>query len=633
MGIFDWFKRRLAATPTRQAAPGRESVVSRVADVPGHDPVTRPSPPTWPAVFGSPFVGADGELQSMTPTCDVLVQGVPCAKGAFTTFHRESGRLQTTTLAREWSCDGEPLMAGTPIVLGRDGRLEGWSARLATARTFLIRAAGGDALDHPFEVPAGSDVEVEYGQLRTVVLGAEATIDGWRLPADTEVIFGDSGAISHVSPGEPLELRGLTWAEHETIVFEFGVLREGYLDGEQVVDGLPCAEFELVRFDDDGQLVRFVPATDIDVKGVPVAAGSRVVLHGNGAVFEAVLAERWTSGAVTVAAGETVVVGEDSQLLMGAPVEPFDVMGLRGAARVRQLFHDDGHPLQLTLGADASVAGVVVREGGRVAWAASSGSVAWIDGVDLERGEERFEGHWTLYLDADGGLRLALPTVPQTSRIRGCHLRRDATIGPVRAIAGSEVAFHEDGSLASAVLAEDQGVVGLPAKARTLVRWDESGSVVELTLAREHAIHGVPCAAGRALAHTQNDVLDVWYESVQLHASGRVRRATLAGPYTHSRMSLARGSVVVFHPNGVLEVGTLAAAFESTDGWTAAGGSLIGCFADGSPSLVTLAADGVVAGTSYPAGHFVKLSAPGVIDSATASRVAIDAEPLGAPVV
>lgn len=626
MGIFDWFKRHFApADVTTDASRGAVDAAPMSRE-PASAPVN--PKPTWPSMFGAPITDPGGQLRSMTPTCDLLVQGVPCAKGAFTTFHRGSGRLQTTTLARDWTHDGEDLAAGTPIVLGTDGALEGWSARLERPRTFAIRSAHGDALDHPFEVPAGSDVEVEYGQLRTVVLGAAAVVDGWTLPADTEVIFGDSGAISHISPGEALELRGLRWAEHETIVFEFGILREGYLDGEQVVDGLPCAEYELVRFDDEGRLARFVPADDVDIQGVPVAAGSRVYLHANGAVYEAVLAQRWTSGPVTVAAGETVVVGEASQLLMGSPVEPFDVIGLRGAADVRQLFHDDGHPLQLTLGAPAAVAGVDVPAGGRIAWATSGGPVAWIDGDGLARGDQRWDGHWTLYLDEDGAVRLALPTRPRTSRIRGCLLREDADVGPVRAIAGSEVAFHENGALAAVVLAEDQSVDGLPAKARTQVRWDASGVVTDLTLARDHVVDGVPCAQGRSLAYTQNDVHDVWYEALRLDPGHVVHRATLSRDWSLHDIPLAKGKPVMLHANGALQVATAAEDFVSPDGWSAAKGTLVGCFEDGSPAYMTLVVDGVLGGTTYPAGSQVKLTEPGVVASAMPDRVEIDAEPL-----
>src|SRR3569623_660546 len=144
---------------------------------------------------------------------DVRIQGVPCKAGELVTFLNYC-RLQTATLAIDWTCDGESLCAGARILLENDGKLGSWNQPLTRARAFLVVAAGGERL--PVVIPAESDVCWEFGLLRQVVLAGPVSFDGMSFPTGTRLLFGDSGALSHVPCPEELELRGIRWARGRT---------------------------------------------------------------------------------------------------------------------------------------------------------------------------------------------------------------------------------------------------------------------------------------------------------------------------------------------------------------------------------------------------------------------------------
>jgi hypothetical protein len=584
----------------------------------------RPKAPRreWPAEFGEPHLHADGWLWTMKPLADIAVQGIPCQKGQHVSFHA-NGRVASATLARATTLDGEALPAGTPVVFDTDGRLEAWSLKLASDRELMIRAARAEALACPLRVPAGSTITVEHRQLRSVVLSAPAAVDGQDLPAWTEVIFGDSGALSHVTPREELRLRGIPCAAHETVVFELGLLHELTPAADVVVDGVPCAAGEVLRFDEDGRLRRLYTSEDAIIREVPCRDHTRVYLHANGAVAEATLARATGFGPVTVAEDQDVLLSEEGRLLMGTPAEPCVVGGVPVAAGAKLMLHDDGTPLSVVLGDAHDACGARWPAGTSLTWSRPGHGVSSIVTVeDAQAWGQRFAGPHVFYLDDDGGLRRALPCVRGNASTRGVLLRADAVVDGIRCRARTAVELHPDGRVSSLVLAGDQQVGGLLCKDNTEVIWNEDGSR-QVTLAADATIGGVPCRAGRELGCTVNDVAR-YAEYVRLHPNGVVSWAKAARDAEVDGVPVKAGQTVCLHEDGRFHLGTTSGRFAHPGGWTAAAGTLLSLFPDGSPSLVTLAEPFTFAGTRCEAGSAVRFSAPGVVAASTATQVAID---------
>src|SRR3569623_1268344 len=149
---------------------------------------------------------------------------------------------------------GQMRCAGARILLENDGKLGSWIQPLTSDREFLVVAAGGERL--PVVIPAESDVCWESGQLRQVVLAGPVSFDGMSFPTGTRLLFGDSGALSHVPCPEELELRGIRWARGRTVVFEFGHLHEGCPAAAGVYDGIPYQEHEIDSLHDAGRKAR-----------------------------------------------------------------------------------------------------------------------------------------------------------------------------------------------------------------------------------------------------------------------------------------------------------------------------------------------------------------------------------------
>ena len=93
----------------------------------------------------------------------------------------------------------------------------------------------------------------EHRQLRTVTLGAALTLDGFTFPAETELVFGDSGAFSHARSAAILHVLGIPFAAQEEVVFLFGRLHEGWLAEDHEIESVPCQAGEIVRFHENGR--------------------------------------------------------------------------------------------------------------------------------------------------------------------------------------------------------------------------------------------------------------------------------------------------------------------------------------------------------------------------------------------
>lgn len=627
MKVVEWLKRLFGGALESDSFDTEPDPAAAVATPAASPPRSKPKPrvkvtlaPKWPPKFGSPFVHDDGYLWTMTPLADIAVQGIPLRSGCFVRFHR-NGRVASATLAREVTLDGEVLSAGTPVSFNDDGSLQAWSATLGSDRQFMISAKGSDQLESPFLVPAGSPVSVECGKLRSVVLATEATVDGMILPAATDLIFGDSGSLSHVTPPTELVLNGVPCAAHQTAVFMFGAFLEAWPARDVIIDGVPCMGHEIVRFYEHGPLARCYVSEDVDIHGVPCQEHCRIYLHDNGHVQEATLARDHTFGDIPVEAGETVGLSQNGQPNYFVASEDFVVQGVPCAGGAEVMLYDSGHPLRAQLSAPYVLGGVEVPAGCVVHWddqerprlvVADNGIQAW--GLHLE-------GPHACYLNDAGDLERALPILSGNGNARQAWLREQATVRGLTCAADSPVEFFPDGVVKSLVLALDQTVGGFLCKGNTHVIWSDDGTLGRVTLVDDTVIGGVPCMGATALNHTINGTA-VYNEYVDLRPGGCVGWAKAARDFEVEGIPIKGGETVCLHPDGSFYLGTLSGNWTHPDGWVA-GPGLFSLFADGRPNLLTLAEPFSFDGVSYTAGAEVSFSEAGVV-SGTKAIAAID---------
>jgi hypothetical protein len=567
-----------------------------------------------PAVLGPTFDHHDGGIAGAMPVADVWIHGVPCKANTAVSFHR-NGQLSFAVLARAHEFSDELLPATTEVGFETDGRLSTWIATRTEDFATRVLAASKEWL--PITIPAGSRITMEHGQLRAVTLAGPLSFDGLAFPAATELVFGDSGALSHVTCPEVSELRGIRWGAYETVVFEFGYLREGYPDSDGIHDGVPYQAGEIVRLYDNGKLARCYLATNVTLSNVPCLEGTRVYLDDRGNLAEGTVARDTTLAGVPVAA-ESVVALEDGVPVALTPREDVQLDGIVCAKDSLVELTPTGRLARATLARDE------VRNG----WHLPAGSIVVFDGnalriavaTDAATPDGRtLRGIWRIELAGDGSQRMLLPIT--STRIASLTLREETTLVGLTAAAGSDVDLRADGTVKSLVLATDQRVGGHVARGGTRVHFHDDQSLANLYLVDDALIDDIPCAAARTRGVVMNDVEYTYREEVRLHESGTLLHATLAKDTTFAGVPLAGGHTLARWPNGTLHVGTLAKRWTHSLGCCAREHTLLGLFEDGSPSWITLAEPFTLAGTEYPAGTVLKFSSPGVLDSVENVRV------------
>lgn len=443
-------------------------------------------------------------------------------------------------------------------------------------------------------------------------------MDVWPFPEDTDLIWGDSGALSHATLPRPWTLHGVRWCAHEAVVFLFGRIHEGWPEEDGVLDGVPYLRGETLRFDERGRLARCYLAADAELSGAPCRAETRVYLDGDGGLIEGTLARDVTLGGVPAAEGSVVRFAHGSPLTV-TPREDCEVDGIPCAA---------GHLVILTAGGGVRLA-MLSRARVTRGFTAPARSVLELD----DHGEARMlimtdgldpegnplAGCWTLLWDAQGALRWRLPSDTHGSRTR-VQLRKESSLDGIPAAAMTAVTLSDDSALRELVLARNHRLGALPCLAQTRVRLDEEGRPQSVFLARDAVIQGVPCARAQTLTAVMNDVERMYQETVQLHPDGAVLFATLSEDAVIDGVPLAKGRTVALHPNGRLQVGTLSQPWTHPLGHVAAAGSLLGLFDDGAPSLITLAEpfDG------HPQGTSLRFEAPGAHPRAERASVPLE---------
>lgn len=500
----------------------REIGARRVAETPPDPaPPRPPRRPRLPETLGRPLFGHDHRLLAATPKVDVTIQGVPCRAGCAVTFHR-NGRLERATLARPHTVGAEAFDRDTVVSFGEDGMLHGWRVVLPEDREVRVRTA--DALDCPIRLPAGSTVQFEYGQLRSVELTGPVTVDTFAFPPGTELGFGDSGALSHATLREELDLAGVRWAAHQTLEFEFGHLREGYPAASGVFRGVPYEHGEVLRFRDDGTLARCYLSEDTTISGVPCGQDTRVYLDAEGGLIEGTLATDTVLSGIPVAA-DSVVVMEAGAPVALTPRDACEVDGVPCAAGQIVELYPGGRLLKAALARPHRIADRDLPVGSIV--------VLNAEGLPLLLVAPEADGAWTELFDDQGRLLRRLPS-SLDSTTRSVHLREPAELDGLVAAAGTTVELFANGRIESLVLSHNQPVGSLIGKRGTRVRFREDGTLAMIVLAADTTIGGVPCRGARTREAVLNDVERTWRETVALHPDGTVAKATLASDATAS---------------------------------------------------------------------------------------------------
>lgn len=561
-------------------------------------------------MLGETFALADGSLLTAVPPRAVLLQGIPCRAGTTLTFHR-NGQLASAELAVPLLLDGEALSAGDALQLDLYGHLRAFRTTLSAPRTFSVR---GRREPCAVTLPPGTLVFVEAGHLRTATLVEPLTIDGFAFPAQTELVFGDSAALSHAHLPEAWFLQGVRWSPEEPVVFEFGFLREGYPDEDGTLDGVPYLRHEVVRFDDDGGLVRCYLRGDHELSGVPCRGETRVYLDGRGGLVEGTLSRDAVVDGIPVAEG-SLVLARDGVVVEATPREEVLVDGVWCAPSAPLLRDPQRRLLRATLSRPQEILGVRAPPGSVRHRVEGRDAMLWMrdgaapDGAPLP-------GEHAVLWDPSGRERARVRANAHSSPTQ-LGLTHTETIGGVEIASRTTALLASDGALREAVLARDQTLQGLPCAIHTRVRFDPDGRLCALTLARDALIGEVPCARGSTLRAVINDVERQLAESVVLHPDGTVAFATLSADATVAGAPLRARHTVARHANGALSLGTLARDLPLDDGRVAAVGTLFARFDDGTPSLLTLAQPH----GPYAPGTTLEYSAPGVLRGAAPKQV------------
>jgi hypothetical protein len=623
MSLWRWITRTLgvsdepapsAATesPTAKPAPDRGTGAEDAATAdrgPALEPAsTAPTRPRWPSLLADARE-RDGRLLSARVTEACSIQGVPCASGSYVTFHA-NGRLQTAVLARAHTIDGQPIEAGTPIALSSAGSLEGWSVTLAAPREVRVRSKERAEIDLAVVMPAGSSLTFDHRQLRSATLGEALSFDGTTFPAETDLTFGDSGGLSHARSREGLVVNGLRFAPHDEVVFLYGRLLEGLLAEDTTIEGVPCAAQELVRFDEEGRLRRACLSKDTRLSEVPCAEGTRVYLDEEGRLTEGTLSDDVTLAGLPCAA-QSVVACEEGRVVLATPCERSRIGGFEIEAGRPVELDPRGRPVAFTL-AEAHRFGAIEAPAGSGVVLRPDGAPRLLVITDGREGDAALTGTFSFWFDERGALVHRLPTDAHSHPSRA-QLREAASVAGLPAIERMPIELGPDLAPRSLVLARDHRIAGLVAKKRTRVHLHANLAPRELTLAEDAAIDGLPCLGARRLGATMNELEERYDEIVRLHPNGRLAFATLADHGTHRGIPLANGTNVVLREDGSLEVGTPPCDHELAPGLVARGGALLGLHADGTPSLITLAAPWTRGERVHAAGTTLALDPRGTL--------------------
>lgn len=126
-----------------------------------------------------------------------------------------------------------------------------------------------------------------------ITLAEETTIEGYTFPALTKITFDDRGELDKAALPSDGVINGIRFKGYPyKIEFWEGKLTNGTLAGDQVIQGINCADGSIVRFHDTTGKISMVTklATEQKIQGVVCAKGSQAEFFRNGNLDSAYLA-------------------------------------------------------------------------------------------------------------------------------------------------------------------------------------------------------------------------------------------------------------------------------------------------------------------------------------------------------
>lgn len=167
--------------------------------------------------------------------------------------------------------------------------------------------------------------------------------------------------------------------------------------------------------------------------------------------------------------------------------------------------------------------------------------------------------------------------------------------------AGTQVFYGLADELVLCVLPTDREIAGIPCQ-RGLVHFQPSGALGQAALARDFAVRGVTFTRGTTLSWNEDGTLG----------------AQLTAPHTFGALQVPAGATLRLDEQGRLVSWSRRLAIEDqVHGIPCQAGSIVTCFADGSPERVTIARNHVVDGVPCMGGTDIELHATGRLAVAT----------------
>ena len=242
------------------------------------------------------LVGLRASTRTLTEPTEV--QGVPC-QGLVEL--RGNGAIETCTLARDHTVAGYLMPAGTSVRFDEAGKV-----------TSCI--LGKRATLEGFDLPTGSKVVFRNNRAHNHKLVEATLIRGVQLPADATVFFwtpnsweSEVSGCWHCWLPKPVLIQGILCGPRDDgcghIFYPSGRIRAVKLEGDQVIDGVPCTSTSsLFRmgmrvlfygldtsawFYENGHLAQGWVARDCTIKGRNFKAGDIVRLALDGTLDSA----------------------------------------------------------------------------------------------------------------------------------------------------------------------------------------------------------------------------------------------------------------------------------------------------------------------------------------------------------
>lgn len=375
----------------------------------------------------------------------------------------------------------DTLVQGVPVRRG--------AAMLWPDGTVAEAVLGSPHTFRDLVLPAGAEVHLAQGGLRRAKLQAAQTIWGLALPAGSTITTWPSlmlGADTELF-GIPLKKRA--WVDlacskptEASICGTATRIQRGTLAKSHSLAGMELPKSTFFRLGAQGQILELRLTRNAVVKDLPASAGNTVRFHDHGRLRGLVLSKPSVISGFVVAAGHPVELYGDGRLANGVLAVEAEISGFLVAPGAQVSLHANG-----ALAKGRLLKAATVHE---VDLPAQTMVTLRTDG-SLVRAEAPRP------IQVQGVPARGLVTFHGNGRVQRLTVSRTGTIGKLPVRAGSEVRFHQNGSVESVVLARPVRIQGVLVK--NAVGFWEDGTLWSAELAEAVVKDGVSYNAGEEI--------------------------------------------------------------------------------------------------------------------------------------